>query len=79
MSTTSSPVDARPRISAAVAPHRHRALAGGQRLRAEGAAQVFGEGLVDGLADDAADVVGLEDGRMDVHEAGLPGVRAAAL
>ena len=64
------PVEARPRISArdsagpemaAVAADRDRALAGGERLAAEGAAEVLGEALVDRLADDAADVVGLED------------------
>src|SRR5204862_4312662 len=38
-----------------------------QRLRAEGAAQVLGKTLVEGLADDAADVVGLEDGGGNLH------------
>ncbi len=53
--------------AAAVAAHRHRALAGSDRFAAEGAAEVLGESLVDRLADDAADVVGLEDRSGDLH------------
>ncbi len=76
MSTTSSPVETRPRIrpaassgpeSAPVASDRDRALAGLERLGAEGAPQVLGERRIDRLADHAADVVGLEVGRDDLH------------
>ena len=52
---------------APVAPHRHRLFAGLQRLAAESPAEVLGKGLVDRLADDAADVIGLEDGGIDLH------------
>ena len=51
----------------AVAPDRHRPLAAGQGLAAERAPQMLGEVLVDGLADDAADVVGLEGWGVDLH------------
>ena len=50
-----------------VAPDRHRALAGGDGFAAEGAAELLGKVLIDGLADHAADVVGLEDARVDLH------------
>ncbi len=56
---------------AAVAAHRHRLLAGRAGLAAEGAAQVPGEGLVDGLADDTSDVIGLEGAGVGLH-AGVP-------
>ena len=48
-------------------PTATAALAGGERLAAEGAAEVLGEALVDRLADDAADVVGLEDRSVNLH------------
>ena len=54
--------------ASAVAADGDRALAGRERLAAEGAAEVLGEARVDRLADDAADVVGLEDGSGDLHE-----------
>jgi len=62
---------------APVAPHRHRTLAGGDGFAAEGAAELLGEVLVDGLADHAADVIGLEDARVDLH--GLSSMRIGAL
>src|SRR6478672_8109199 len=65
MSTTSRPVEARPRT---IAANGDGAFAGGERLAAEGAAELLGETRVDRLADDAADVVGLEDRSGDVHE-----------
>src|SRR6185369_10840726 len=54
--------------AAAVAADGDGAFAGGERLAAEGAAELLGEARVDRLADDAADVVGLEDRSGDVHE-----------
>jgi hypothetical protein len=49
------------------------------RLGAEGAAEVFGKGLVDVLADDAADVVGLEDGGIDLHGGGAAEVESGSV
>ena len=57
---------------AAVAADRDGAIAGGQHLAAEGTAELLGEPLVDRLADDAADVVGLEDRSVDVHDRPSP-------
>ena len=50
------------------AAHGHGLLAGGQGLGAKGTAQMFRELLVDRLTDDAANVIGLEDGCCHVHD-----------
>ena len=52
---------------AAVAPHRHRALTLGQGMRAKCLAQALGHLLIQGGRHDAADVVGFEDRRGDLH------------
>jgi hypothetical protein len=64
---------------AAVAPDGNGALAGSDGFGAERAAEMLREGLVDRLADDAADVVGLEDARMGVHGSGGGCVRVRAI
>ena len=56
---------------APVAPHGHGLFARSHTFGAKGPAQVFGKGRVDVLADDAADVIGLEDGGIDLHAGAL--------
>ena len=53
---------------AAIAADSHGFFAGIDSLAAECPAEVFGEFFVQGRADDATHVIGLEDGRVNLHE-----------
>ena len=52
---------------AAIAAHGHGLLAGLASLGAEGATQMLGQFLIQARADDATDVIGLENGRVNLH------------
>ena len=53
---------------APVAPNRHGFFARCDGLGPKRTAQVFSKGFIDGFTHDAADVIGFEYGRVDLHE-----------
>jgi hypothetical protein len=57
---------------APVAPHGHRLFAGRAGGAAEGPAERFGHVGIESDGHDAADVIGLEDRRAELHERRFP-------
>ena len=52
---------------ATITPDGHGALSGSDGLRAKRTSQVLGKIFIDGLANNAANVVSFEDGGVDLH------------